>query len=55
MNAIRTIKSLIGEEFELKNYSVGLVKAFKIACKYGIISGAGLGKPIKKLNFLIIF
>ncbi|EGR27069.1 hypothetical protein IMG5_202500 [Ichthyophthirius multifiliis] len=43
LNAIRTVKSLVGEEYELKNYSVGLIKAFKIACSYGILSGCGLG------------
>jgi len=35
---------LTGEDYELKNYQVSLVKAFKIACKYGVWAGVGLGK-----------
>lgn len=44
LNAIKTIKSLTGEDYELKNYQVSLVQAFKIACKYGVWAGVGLGK-----------
>ncbi|EDK31467.1 multidrug resistance protein-like transporter family ABC domain protein (macronuclear) [Tetrahymena thermophila SB210] len=43
LNAVRTVKSLTGEEFELKNYKKGLIEAFKIACRYGFWAGAGLG------------
>ncbi|EAS02072.1 multidrug resistance protein-like transporter family ABC domain protein (macronuclear) [Tetrahymena thermophila SB210] len=43
LNAIKTVKSLTGEEFELTNYKTGLVQAFKIACKYAIWAGIGLG------------
>lgn len=34
---------MTGEEFELANYSVSLIEAFKIACKYGAYAGIGLG------------
>lgn len=44
MNAIKTVKSLTGEEFELTTYKKGLIEAFQIACKYGIWAGAGIGK-----------
>lgn len=43
LNAVKTVKSLTGEDFELKNYKKGLIEAFKIACKYGAWAGAGLG------------
>jgi len=37
------VKSLTGETYELANYSVGLVAAFKTACRYGALAGAGVG------------
>ena len=37
------MKSLTGEEHEIKSYSVGLIEAFKIACYYGIWAGVGIG------------
>lgn len=44
LNAIKTVKSLTGEEFELSTYTRSLSEAFKIACKYGGYAGAGMGK-----------
>ncbi|KAL4426347.1 hypothetical protein ABPG74_006285 [Tetrahymena malaccensis] len=43
LNAIKTIKSLTGEEFELSVYTRSLSDAFKIACRYGGLAGAGMG------------
>ena len=42
-NAVRTIKSLGGEEFELKNYSVHLTEAYSKIIKVMIFAGTGYG------------
>ncbi|KAL4480239.1 hypothetical protein ABPG74_020755 [Tetrahymena malaccensis] len=43
LNSIKTVKSLTGENFEIKNYSEGLLISFKIATKYAAWAGFGLG------------
>ncbi|KAL4480240.1 hypothetical protein ABPG74_020756 [Tetrahymena malaccensis] len=50
LNSIKTVKSLTGENFEIKNYSEGLLVSFKIATKYAVWAGFGLG-----LTFLTLY
>ncbi|EAR93470.2 ABC transporter family protein (macronuclear) [Tetrahymena thermophila SB210] len=50
LNSIKTVKSLAGENFEIKNYSQGLLVSFKIATKYAVWAGFGLG-----LTFLTLY
>ncbi|KAL4480720.1 hypothetical protein ABPG72_014495 [Tetrahymena utriculariae] len=50
LNSIKTVKSLTGENFEIKNYSQGLLVSFKIATKYAVWAGFGLG-----LTFLTLY
>ncbi|EDK31811.1 multidrug resistance protein-like transporter family ABC domain protein (macronuclear) [Tetrahymena thermophila SB210] len=50
LNSVKTVKSLTGENFEIKNYSEGLLISFKIATKYAAWAGFGLG-----LIFLTVY
>ncbi|KAL4480238.1 hypothetical protein ABPG74_020754 [Tetrahymena malaccensis] len=50
LNSIKTVKSLTGENFEIKNYSQGLLVSFKIAVKYAFWAGFGLG-----LSYLTLY
>jgi len=43
LNAIKTVKSLSGEEYELRNFSFELKKAIKITIKNGILVGVAIG------------
>lgn len=43
LNAIKTVKSLSSEKFEMKNFSKELIKANKITMKYGILVGFSIG------------
>ena len=51
MNAIKTVKSLNGEEFELSTYSSKLIEAFKSNVRFGAYNGFGIGNNIKKQHF----
>lgn len=35
---------MIGEEFVVENYKSKLVESFKTACRFGLYSGAAIGK-----------
>ena len=43
LNGIKTVKSLCGEEFEIKNYCISLIKAWKITVNNGIKIGLCMG------------
>ena len=51
LNAIKTVKSLNGEEFELSTYSSKLIEAFKSNVRFGAYNGFGIGNNIKKQHF----
>lgn len=41
--AIKTVKSLTGEEYEIKQYNKSLVKAVKIGIKFGFWAAVAMG------------
>ena len=43
LNAIKTVKSLSSEEFEMKNFATELKNANKITLKYGLLVGISVG------------
>ncbi len=43
LNAIKTVKSLSSEDFEMKNFAIELKRANKITLKYGILVGFAIG------------
>ena len=52
LNAIKTVKSLNGEEFELTSYSSKLIEAFNCNVRCGAYNGFGVGNnKILQLNF----
>ena len=50
LNAIKTVKSLSSENFEMKNFAFELKKANKITLKYGLFVGLAIG-----FIFFVIF
>lgn len=51
INGVRTVKSLNGESFEIKNYNIHVIEAMKIALRYSLASGFAMGS-IFLFNFL---
>jgi len=43
LNAIKTVKSLSSEDFEMKNFSQELIKANRTIFKYGLLVGVAIG------------
>ncbi|KAL4481127.1 hypothetical protein ABPG72_015082 [Tetrahymena utriculariae] len=43
LNAVKTIKSLNGEDYELKNYSQKIIQAYKTNVKFSMVTGLGVG------------